>query len=897
MNAIHNLRLHINISFLFVLCFGCSLEAQIKGIITDVNKNPIIANVILYKINDNSISAFTQTDEEGHYHLKLNEIGEFFLSVKSLNYSTSQKLIKIENINDKHTFNFILKESNYELDEIVIKATLPIKRHHDTITINSKTFKKGDENVLEDLLKNIPGLSVGLDGIIKYNNQEIEKVMIEGDDFFEKGYRILTKNMPPKPIDKVQVLLNYSNNKLLKDIEKSNKIALNLTLDDSVKRQWFGNLELGNDVLFNDFYKARINLMSFNKKSKYYFLSGANSTGNDLTGDLNNFIQSYRYNEPGRIGDDIKASNLLNLSPFLFGFNSKRSEFNNSELASLNGIFNLNDKLKIKTNGLLKWNNIDFSRKSNNSFFANNTGFTNIEDYNLNNKSFVTFGKIVVNYDLYENQTIESETSYSYKNQNDTSLLDFNDNLTNELLYTTTSRFNHNTLYTKKISDNKVLLISGRVINESSPQKYEVNQVFFSESLFSDVNFQPDKLNQNTKNELFYRGLNIHLLNRKKNGDLFEFSFSNEYHKYQLNNVFILRNNETNNVAAPEAFQNKTTYVLNDFNAKLKYDKEWNKKYRISGEIELHKMFNELKTLNRIEQNPFFINPKLNFNYRINKKNQIGFGFFYNTINADILDVFDGFHLVGFRSLKRGTRNINQLDATGGNFTYQLGNWVDKFFATANILYKKNHDFFSYNQIIEPNVSISESIIIKDRTFFTFNTNIDYYLSKFRTNIKLKNQYDFSNFKNVINNSDLRNVQNRNYNIGLELRSTFKGWFNFHLGTSFKFIDVKTKDFTNSFINNDNFIDVFMKLNEYLDVQIKGEHFFFGNISGNNNYYFLDYDVSYKLKNSKWSFSLESRNLTNTKKFTTSTLTDVSSNTIIYDLLPRYILLGTKYRF
>ena len=59
--------------------------------------------------------------------------------------------------------------------------------------------------------------------------------MVENDDLFERGYQTLTQNMPTKPVEKVQVLKNYSKNKLLKDIQDSESVAINLTLKMMLK--------------------------------------------------------------------------------------------------------------------------------------------------------------------------------------------------------------------------------------------------------------------------------------------------------------------------------------------------------------------------------------------------------------------------------------------------------------------------------------------------------------------------------------------------------------------------------------------------------------------------------------------------------------------------------------
>ena len=441
------------------------------------------------------------------------------------------------------------------------------------------------------------------------------------------------------------------------------------------------------------------------------------------------------------------------------------------------------------------------------------------------------------------------------------------------------------------------MLFSGRIINENSPQQYNLNQVFFDE-LFPNINFQPDQVSQKTKNKLFYSGINIHYLERKENGTLFELSFGNDYQRYHFSNLFRLNKNETNDELTPLNYQNNIIYILNDLKLKLKYEKNWKKKFNISGFIEIHQMFNRLKTSNINKQNPFFVNPKLNFRYKINKNNKIGFNLFYNLTNADILDTFNNFVFTGFRSFKRGTGTFNQLDASRFNINYQLGNWADKFFTSIDVNYTINHNFFSFNQIIKQNVSITERILIQNRKFFNINTSTDYYFSRLKTNLKLKINYSISNFTNSVNNSDLREVINRTNNLGLEFRSVFKSVFNFHVGTNFSFINVTSNNFSNSFTNNNSFIDFSLLFSEFFNIQIKGEQFFFENINGdNNNFFFLDTDITYKPKKSKWSYSIISRNLTNTKEFKINTINDFSSNTIVYNLLPKYVLMNIKYRF
>ena len=49
--------------------------------------------------------------------------------------------------------------------------------------------------------------------------------------------------------------------------------------------------------------------------------------------------------------------------------------------------------------------------------------------------------------------------------------------------------------------------------------------------------------------------------------------------------------------------------------------------------------------------------------------------------------------------------------------------------------------------------------------------------------------------------------------------------------------------------------------------------------------------MRYTLEKNKLSFSLSGKNLFNTKRFKTSSISDIGSSTTEYRLLPRYLLL------
>jgi len=882
---------NIRLIIVFVYSSICVGQVNISGSVSD-SLNPISsATVILKDSLSKSIIAYTYTDDEGIYQLKTNKTGRFNLVVSSLGYEAKTVPLVLNSEQKNLKIDVVLKEKPMDLDEVIIQAESPISISNDTINFKTKYFTDGTEQTVEDLLRRIPGLQIDSEGTIKVGNQEIEKLMVDGDDLFEKGYKILSKNMPAYPIEEVEVLKNYSNNRLLKGVEESNKVALNLKLDEKSKRIWFGNIEtsIGND----SFYQLKGNLMNFGKKNKYYFLTNLNSIGYNATGDIQNLVRPFRINEPASIGDNQSVNALLSLSPPQLNFKKSRTNFNNAELVSLNAIFNPTEKLKIKTLGFFNWDETDFFRNSTDFVDVSGASFTNTEDYQLQNKKRIAFGKLDFIYNFSKTKMLEATTKYNNGDFDDVSNLVFNGNSTLENLQHQNTLFDQKISYSTKFDDKKVFLLTGRFIDEESPQSYSFNEFFYDDLFPASDN--ANNVSQQSNSQMKFAGINAHLLDRRDKGNLLELQLGNEFREDKLFTTFsVLEDNSI--IDQPTGYQNQTKYQVNDLYFKSKYLFKI-KDFGFTAKLDAHQLFNRLENNNLSDhQSPFFINPSLGMDWKINGKNKLMTSYSYTTTNAGVLDVFDDFVMTGFRSFTKGTGDFNQLDASSLVFNYQLGNWSDRFFANTFIIYNKNHDFFSTNTQLQQNFAQSEKILIKDREFISINSDLDFYFKSISSNLKLDLGYTKSEFKNIVNSTGLREVTSNNYNYGLELRSGFRGAFNYHAGTKWTTSQIKTT-IDNSFTNNVSFLDLSFVFNDKFDVQMQSELYYFGNLETDNTYYFLDFDARYKLIENKLTLGLSAKNLFNTERFRSFSISDIGFSTTEYRLLPRFVLLKMEYRF
>ncbi len=870
-------------------------QNKILGKVIDISGNPVaFANVVLKQKNSNIIEKFTQSDDEGKYEINSIKSGDYVICFAALSYKEETFFVSFDGKNNVIK-NITLNIDTNVIDEVIVtnkQQDVLVKK--DTIVFDVASFKNGSEQVIEDLLKKIPGITVSDEGIVKVGGQEVEKVMIEGDDFFEKGYKILTKNMPVSPVEKVELYQHYSNNKHLKGVENSEKVALNLKLKDGVKNQWFGNAELGYGLFSKNRYELRTNVMNFSKKNKYYFLSNINNTGIDAVGDINHLIRPANSVEPGNVGNNQSANTILSLNAEQPQLKKERVNINNNEMVSLNSIFTLTSKTKLKALSFFNSDEMYYYKNDSQSYNTFNNSFVNSEISQTKKGKTTGFGKIDLTYDISKNITIDIVSKYNITSGKDNSKMVFNGISFDEKMNANNQLFDQKIIYTNKLRESKVLVFSARYINEKTPQVYSFNNF-----LFQDLFSQPSNNTiQSAENAMQFMAIETHLFKKYKNESLLELQFGNQLRIDELNSNLKLKYNDVSS-DEPVGYQNEINYLVNDLYLKSKCGIKKNSLGLITqlDFHQLHNKFDDAISNQSKYQSPFYINPKVIFSYKINDKNKIFSSYSFNKTNATILNVFNNYINTGFRNFEKGAGDFNQLNASTFSLNYIMGDWNDKFSITTMTLYSKNKDFFSTKSILNQNYVKSEKALFENNEFYSITSNADYYFDEISTIFKVNLDAIKSTSKNIVNNSEIRNIQNLGLNYELEIRSAFKGFFNFDLGSKWMYNKV-TVNSSNSNTNNTIFLDLLFAINEKMNFHIQSERYLFGNLDKQNNkYWFLDFQSRYTALKNKLTFFLSGNNLLNTDVFRNYNISDISISKTEFKLQPRYMMLKIEYRF
>lgn len=203
------------------------------------------ATVSLTKPGSQKPYKYALSDIKGKAVIEKVAPGKYVLKAELLGYKAVTKEIEVKGKLDLGVVN--MDPDKQTLDAASVSATgNPIVIKKDTIEYNASSFKTTDNDVLEDLLKKLPGVEVSEDGTVTANGQTISKITIDGKTFFLDDPQLASKNIPAKIIDKVKVVEKKSEQAEFTGIDDGNdETIIDLSIQKGMMNGLFGNVMAG----------------------------------------------------------------------------------------------------------------------------------------------------------------------------------------------------------------------------------------------------------------------------------------------------------------------------------------------------------------------------------------------------------------------------------------------------------------------------------------------------------------------------------------------------------------------------------------------------------------------------------------------------------------------------
>ena len=257
----------------------------LKGTITDISSNVKLHNATISILNakDSTLYKFTRAAQDGSFSLQNLKNGNFILLVTYPEYADFVNKFNLDSANPSIDFKTIdMKTKAKLLNEVIIKGqAAAIKIKGDTTEFNAAAYKIQPNDRVEDLLKKFPGVTVDAQGKITAQGKTVEKVLVDGEEFFGDDPTLVTKNLRADMVDKVQLFEKSSDQAAFTGVDDGEKKqTLNIVLKEDKKQGYFGKLDVGYGT--EDFYQIQAMINKFKNKEKiaaYFTSSNTGKTG------------------------------------------------------------------------------------------------------------------------------------------------------------------------------------------------------------------------------------------------------------------------------------------------------------------------------------------------------------------------------------------------------------------------------------------------------------------------------------------------------------------------------------------------------------------------------------------------------------------------------------------
>jgi hypothetical protein len=891
--------------FVLTTVFSFSQNIKLDGFIVDNASKPLeMANVMAINSGTKEMDSYAITNDKGRYQLTLKPNATYSIRISYLGMQSKELTVATQSQNI--TQNVTLEAGDEQLQGVEIVREMPVSIKGDTIVYNADSFKTGTERKLEDVLKKLPGVDVNADGEVEVEGKKVQKLMVEGKDFFDGDTKLGVKNIPADAIDKVQVLRNYNEIGALKGLENNEEnVAMNIKLKKGKKNFWFGDMSAGLGVGHDESrYIVNPKVFYYSPEYSLNLIANFNNIGElpftpqdyfKFTGGFKNLMRK------GGTGFNISSNDLG-----LMLLRNNRAKEIETQFGAANFSYNVTKAWSLSGFAIVSATTTDLETQSQTvrrdfqgvlnpsenptTETIQNTQEATHQKSNLGlfklSSNYKPNTALQIDYDALLKKSKNDEYTGLFSTSNVEAPQDINTFKKQDPI---SLNQNFNLYYTK--NEKHVFAVEAQHLYQDENPFYnaQLNSETLENVLVPDDRYN---LNQNRfvkTNKVDAKFDYYYMLTPKSNINV---TVGDTYSNQSFDSSFyqILDNNAANQVSS-----NDVDYRFNDVFAALHF-KFITGKFTFNPGVSFHQ-YSTVNTQSNtdLKQNFFRILPDVYAIYQLKKSESLTYNYAMTTDFTDVVKLAEGFVMNNYNSFARGNRFLeNALVQTHSlrYFKYNMFNFTNIFgfvnYSRRVDAVKTKATFVGINQFSTPyNSNFADEML-------TGVANYGRSFGKYKASVNVN--LNWSKFNNLrqLGSVEFRD-QTESFTQGYtaKLSTNYKSLPNLELGYNVTINDYQQTTFYTqrpSARLDYYFWDAFSLVSEY--------EFFHYNSNGDtikNEYDFLSASLIYQKKDSAWEYKISATNLLNTTSLNDDSFTQFATRTSQYVVQPRYLIFTLKY--
>ncbi|RNC84211.1 MAG: TonB-dependent receptor [Winogradskyella sp.] len=723
-------------------------QIKLSGVVKDSIGQPLeLANVIAINQATSALESYGITDSNGKYRLALGKNGKYKVQVTYIGMKTIDFILETKEVDINRDFTMQLDNA---LDAVELTYEMPVTIKGDTIIYNADSFKNGSERKLGDVLEKLPGVEINDNGQIEVEGNVVQKVTVNGKDFFDGDSKLATDNIPSNAVDKVEVLRNFSEVGQLRSVQNNqNSVAINIKLKEGKENFWFGDVTVGagaapspNDEL----YLVQPKLFYYSPKYSVNVIGDLNNIGEPALSnrDVRNFGGGFR--APSR--DSGTNLNLGNngLSGLTTAQNAQQVE---SKLLATNFSYSPNKALDLS--GFLIYNTTRLTTRQESfiRYTDSDLGIPDEETINTGREaSDQGLAKLSATYKPNPNNQLDYDVlarlSKDEERQTEISSVI---GTTSQLDEVTPFSINQNLNYYYTLNENNIFALEAQHLirdedpfynailnndptNNGTPNEDAYDGTAEELGLDTSLNFYNLNQNQNVKtNQLDAKLDYYNILNPKSN---ISFTLGTIFSRQDYNsNIFQFLNNGNTLDPTPTindldgnplGLINDTQYNFSDIYVGTRYNVRTGK-FTFRPGVSLHAYGNQnIQFGNKFEDNFFRVLPEFEARVQFKKSESLQFNYRMSNQFTDVTNLAEGIVLNSFDNLSFGNSELQNGLSHNLSLFYRSFNLFNYTNVIASINYNKNIDqirsLANFNNVISTNTFFNSQFADETLTAF-----------------------------------------------------------------------------------------------------------------------------------------------------------------------------------
>lgn len=762
-------------AFLSILLGSYTLYGQqrlITGIAADTSNQPLFGATISILNAGNLVIAYTSSNRDGRFKLAFSE-NAVSINVSYVGYKNGQ--VKIDSFKSEYIIQ--LEPEVKILKDVVVENRPAANMHGDTISYLIRNFSTKEDRTIADVIRRMPGMEVAEDGAIYFNGKKIENLYIDGDDVMDGRYGMATKVIKKELIRSLDVINHHQPINVLKNKVFTDKIAVNLVLQNEKSLKLSATSRLGFGVPSQ--LEVSMAPIFLSNKLKMVSLGGFNNAGVDFKNEIKQIGGSNSLEDISNQSKNVELS-LNSVSPPDIPLNYYY--LNKSAIFSLNTLYKSKNDIQFKWNSNLfvDRNYFNYEAKTINYLADDTLVFKDNQTINNKPLSFNAGFNVMINKARY---FLNNSLKLSIAKDVNSGLITFNQNTFGQNLYRYSRQFSNDFNWMPAIKNKGILELRWYSSYAANRQQLDIGKSYF-------FNIAPqfgyyDTVMQRLQLPTWYHNTYLSYKIPSRN-ILQEYRFGYKYLEQVLNSNMALFFNSisypfANDVGNNATFSNSGMYLLAHYQIK---------RQKFSAALQLPFSSQHLKTKQpdyviNLKKGAYLISPNLNITFNFDNEKYLQTTYQLQNGFGDIATAYNGAILLNYRSLQAYTPLFQQHTSQRVNISYSHQKSIKLFYSNIGLLF----NYIKANTIASDSFSnnLTRTFYIpyfNDQKTISAYGGISQYLFGIKTKVGLRIQiqrsvrdqlvnsnllhFQFDNIYTSISvDKTINKIINLNYNAGL----------------------------------------------------------------------------------------------------------------------------------